>query len=174
MRGILFILFVGMLTSSSAQLYVLKDHRPDSAERYNVLYDSLPALADTFFRAFITSDLSNMKPFVPQLKYLKATLDTAAVEYREEQAVYRQQLLLRSLQKEYKKALKYAQKKDIKVHKLARGKTDFDYTKDEKENTFCYVTEHLTRRKHEYALKYLAIQLNGNWFVGNKLTFEEL
>lgn len=173
-RGLFVMILVGLLTSSSAQLYVLKDYRPDSADRYNLLYDSLPSMADTFYRAFVTGQLANVKPFVPQLRYLKATLDTAEVEYREEQALYRQQLLLRSLQKEFKKALKYIDKNAIKLNKLEVVKTNYAYDTDDKGNHFCYVTVYLKRRKHEYELKYLTIMLNNHWFVGDTLTFEEI
>ena len=61
-------------------------------------------MCDTFYRAFLTQNLSNLKPFIPQVKYLQATFDTLAIEYRREQVLYRQQLMLRLLQKDYKKA----------------------------------------------------------------------
>ena len=157
-----------------AQLYVLKDHRPDSAYRYNDLYDSLPAMCDTFYRAFITEDIQNLKPFVPQVKYLKSTFDTLAREYRGEQVLYRQQLMLRLLQKEYKKVLKYIRKNKIKLKKIERKSSSYEYGKDDDGNRFCYVTVRCVRRKHTYELKYLAILLNKNWFLGDDVTFVEI
>lgn len=163
-----------MAAYSQAQLYVLQDHRPDSAAQYNVLYDSLPAMCDTFYRAFVTEDLSNLKPFVPQLKYLRKTFDTMDIEYRPEQVVYRQQLMLRLLQKDYKKVLKYAKRNKINLKKIEQGEREYDYGKDEDGNRYCYVTVNAIRRKHTYELKYLAIMLNGHWFVGDELSFIEI
>ncbi len=153
---------------------MLQDHRPDSADQINIVYDSLPELCDTFYRAFITQNLTNLKPFVPQVKYLKATFDTLSIEYRPEQLVYRQQLMLRLLQKNYKKALKYATKYKIDLSKMEPTNHYYDYSKDQDGNTFCFVTVTTKRRKHTYELKYLAIMLNGNWFIGDELTFVEI
>lgn len=167
-------MFILFSVYGHAQLYVLQDHRPDTAEKINVIYDSLPAMCDTFYRAFLTQNLSSLKPFVPQVKYLRATFDTLAIEYRPEQAIYRQQLMLRLLQKDYKKALKYAEKNKINLKKIVPGESTFDYAKDEKGNRYCYVTVPLVRRKNRYELKYLAIVLNGHWFVGDELLLKEI
>tara|TARA_B110000902_G_C13866872_1_gene421302 strand:+ start:42 stop:569 length:528 start_codon:yes stop_codon:yes gene_type:complete len=174
MRNIILGIFILLSAYGQAQLYVLKDHRPDTAEKINVIYDSLPAMCDTFYRAFLTQNLSSLKPFVPQVKYLRATFDTLAIEYRPEQVLYRQQLMLRLLQKDYKKALKYAEKNKIHLKKIVLGESSYDYATDEKGNRYCYVTVLLTRRKNTYELKYLAIVLNGHWFVGDELTFKEI
>lgn len=174
MRRLIFGILLFTVAYGQAQLYVLQDHRPDSADQTNTLYDSLPALCDTFYRAFVTQNLTNLKPFVPQIKYLKATFDTLAIDYRPEQLVYRQQLMLRLLQKNYKKALKYATKNKLDLAKVEPTNRDYDYSKDQDGNTFCYVTVTAKRRKHTYELKYLAIMLNGNWFIGDELTFVEI
>lgn len=174
MRNFILGIVILLAGSSQAQLYVLQDQRPDSADKYNVLYDSLPAMCDTFYRAFLTQDLSNLKPFVPQLKYLKQTFDTMAIEYRPEQVVYRQQLMLRLLQKDYKKVLKYAERNKINLKKIENVEREYDYGKDDDGNRFCYVTVTAKRRKHTYELKYLAIMLNGHWFVGDELSFVEI
>lgn len=174
MRNLILGIFITLSAYSQAQLYVLKDHRPDTAEKFNVVYDSLPALCDTFYRAFITENLSNLKPFIPQVRYLRATFDTMAIEYRPEQVLYRQQLMLRLLQKDYKKALKYAERNKINLKKIEPGERTYNYGKDDSGNRYCYVTVKAIRRKHTYELKYLVIMLNGHWFVGDELTFVEV
>lgn len=174
MRSFILSILITLSVYSPAQLYVLQDHRPDTAEKINVVYDSLPALCDTFYRAFITENLSNLQPFVPQVRYLRATFDTMAIEYRPEQVVYRQQLMLRLLQKDYKKALKYAERNKINLKKIEPAGRTYRYGKDDDGNRFCYVTVKAIRRKHTYELRYLAIMLNGHWFVGDELTFVEV
>ncbi len=174
MRTFILSIFITLWAYSHAQLYVLKDHRPDTAEKFNVIYDSLPAMCDTFYRAFITENLSNLKPFVPQVKYLRSTFDTMAIEYRPEQVVYRQQLMLRLLQKEYKKALKYTERNKVNLKKIEPTERAYKYGKDDDGNKYCYVTVKAVRRKHTYELRYLAIMLNGHWFVGDELTFVEV
>ena len=46
--------------------------------------------------------------------------------------------------------------------------------KDEKGNSYCYVTMICKKKKHTYELKYAAIMLNGHWFVGDELSFKEV
>ncbi len=174
MRNLILGISISLSAYGNAQLYVLQDHRSDTAEKINLTYDSLPVMSDTFYRAFLTQNQSNIKPFVPQVKYLRATFDTLAIDYRFEQVLYRQQLMLRLLQKEYKKALKQVEKNNVNLKKLEKGKSSFKYAKDEKGNRYCYVSVPLTRRKNRYELKYLAIMLNGHWFVGDELILEEI
>lgn len=167
--------FISILVACAvqAQLYTLKDPKKDSADM-EVLYDSLPIMCDSFYAMLLKEDLGEMKNFVPRLKYLKSTFDTMAIEYREEQVVYRQQLLLRNLQKDYKKILKYADQSKLGLKRLEKEKTLYDFGRDEQGNKYCYVTVLCKKNKKEYELKYLAIMLNGHWFVGDELTLTKL
>lgn len=174
MRNFILGMFISVSAYGQAQLYVLQDYRSDTAKKVNVIYDSLPAMCDTFYRAFLTQDLSNLRPFVPQLKYLRATFDTLAIEYRTEQVLYRQQLMLRLLQKDCRKVFKYVAKEKMNLKKMVQEECSYNYAKDEKGNRYCYVTVKLTRRKKVYKLKYLAIVLNGHWFMGDDLTLKEI
>ena len=94
-------LYIFMATSIvvSAQLYELKNPKRDSANIIHY-YDRVPELADSFYVVFIKKDLNGIKKFVPNVRYLRATFDTLDIEYREEQVIYRQQMLLRGLQKD--------------------------------------------------------------------------
>ena len=168
--SIILLLFVA---STQAQLYVLKDsaqQKPDTQQ----LYTTLPEMCDSFYATFISNDMAGFKKFTPRVKYLKETFDTLAIEYREEQVLYRQQMLLRNLQRSYKKITKYTEKNKIKLNKIENSGTDYRYGEDEQKNRYCYITVYCTRKKHEYELKYLAIQLNGHWFVGDELSFSKL
>ena len=139
-----------------------------------VLYDSLPIMCDSFYVMLLREDLTKMKNFVPRMKYLKSTFDTMSIEYREEQVVYRQQMLLRNLQKDYKKILKYSEQSNLNIKRLEKEKTIYDYGQDEQENKYCYVTVLCKKNRKEYELKYLAILLNGHWFVGDELKLVKL
>jgi hypothetical protein len=131
-------------------------------------------MSDTLLRAIFREELTSLKPFVPEAKYLKATFDTLAIEYREEQVIYRQQLLYRSLQKDYKKILKYTEKSKLKLRRLEKGEVTYAYGVNEEGHRYCYVSTELKKRKHMYELKYLAIMLNGHWFLGDDLSFREI
>jgi len=173
LRTLQLCILLASFATTYAQLYELKDPSKDSAN-YQKLYDDLPEMCDSFYIMFVKQDIVGVKKFVPRVKFLRATFDTLSIEYREEQVVYRQQLLLRKLQKDYRKILKSAEKNKIIIKKIVRTVTDYAYGQDEDENRFCYVTVTCKRRKHEYELRYLAIILNSKWFVGDELSFEEI
>ena len=173
MRYFICFIFTLGVCALQAQLYTLKDPKKDITNM-EVLYDSLPIMCDSFYVMLLREDLTEMKKFVPRMKYLKSTFDTMAIEYREEQVVYRQQMLLRNLQKDYKNILKYSEQSNLNIKRLEKGKTIYEYGQDEQENKYCYVTVLCKKNRKEYELKYLAILLNGHWFVGDELKLVKL
>ncbi len=174
MKRFLYIALLLVSNLSFAQLYVLQDHRPDSNVGQPLLYDSLPVLVDSFYSEIKLQDISSMKKFVPTMRYLKATFDTLDVEYTDNKVLVRQQMLLRGLQKDYRKILKKNEKAKVKFRHLNLESTEYDFGEDEEGNRFCYVTMHLKKRKKEYEMRYIAIVLIDKWFIGDKLEFERV
>ena len=79
-----FFLFILVLVSVlvNAQLYVLKGQRKDSSAFNCILHKELPALCDTFYKAIAQMNPEIIKPFVPDVKFLKGTFDTMDIEFR--------------------------------------------------------------------------------------------
>ena len=171
-----FFLFILVLVSLlvNAQLYVLKGQRQDSSAFNCILHKELPALCDTFYKAIAQMNPEIIKPFVPDVKFLKGTFDTMNIEFRNDQVIFKHQMILRNLQRDYRKILKTTDRLKINFKKLTRTDLNYDYGKDEKENQYCYVTQYYQRRKHKYTLSFIAIMLNGHWFVGDELKFNVL
>ena len=82
MRYLICFIFTLGVCVLQAQLYTLKDPKKDIMNM-EVLYDSLPIMCDSFYVMLLREDLTEMKKFVPRMKYLKSTFDTMAIEYRE-------------------------------------------------------------------------------------------
>ena len=171
-RQFLLIAFIQISISTNAQLYVLKDQRPDTSKYNCILHKDLPVLCDTFHKAMVQLDFENLKSFVPDVKFLKETFDTLDIDFRNDQVLYRQQMIFRGLQRDHRKILKTIAKLDINLKKLIRTESDYVYGKDEKGNQYCYVTQYYQRRKHNYSMSFIAIKLNNYWFVGDDLKFE--
>ena len=171
-RQFLLIAFLQISILTNAQLYVLKDQRPDTFKYNCILYKNLPVLCDTFYKAMVQLNFENLKPFVPDVKFLKETFDTLDIDFRNDQVLYRQQMIFRGLQRDHRKILKTIAKLDINLKKLIRTELHYDYGKDEKGNQYCYVTQYYQRRKHNYSISFIAIKLNNYWFIGDDLKFE--
>lgn len=169
---LVFIIYTSVIVN--AQLYVLKGQRPDTSAFNCILHKKLPALCDTFYKAIADMNPEIIKLFVPDVKFLKGTFDTMDIEFRNDQVIFKQQMILRSLQRDYRKIVKTADKLKINLEKLTRTNLDYNYGKDEQGNQYCYVTQYYQRRKHKYTLSFIAIMLNGHWFVGDELKFNVL
>ena len=171
-RQFFLIAFIQISFLTNAQLYVLKDQRPDTSKYNCMLHEELPVLCDTFYRAISHLDFEILKPFVTDLKFLRENFDTLAINFRNDQVLYKQQLLLRVLQRDHHKIIKTLNKLDINFKKLIRTELDYNYGKDEKGNQYCYVTQYYQRRKQKYSISFIAIMLNNYWFFGDELKFD--
>jgi hypothetical protein len=165
---------LGITCKSYSQLYVLKDHRPDSNKITQLLFDSLEVMIDSFYIQLKYEDIGSIKKFVPTRKHLRATFDTLDVEYNENKVVVRQQMVLRGLQKDYHKILKKNKKAKVRFKTLTKKNIIYNYGVDKDGNEFCYITIELKKRKKEYELKFLAIRLIDKWFIGDELMFERV
>ncbi len=173
MNRLIFIaLSVLFSTTGFAQIYVLKDHRPDTTPKIQKLYDDLPELCDSFFSQLKFEEISRITAFLPEKSYLKATFDTLAINYNEANLLVKHQNLQLNLQKQYKKVLKQAAKHKLKLKHLEMKKVNYSYGKDDKGNEFCYVSMICNKRKYEYEIKFVAIKLLEKWFIVDELSMQ--
>lgn len=159
-------------TSGFAQVYVLKDHRPDTTPKVQKLYDNLPELCDSFFSQLKFEEVERITVFLPEKSYLKATFDTLDINYNEANLLVKHQNLQFNLQKQYKKMLKKAEKHKLKLKHLEKQSVNYAYGKDDKGNEFCYVSMICNKRKFEYEIKFVTIKLLEKWFIADELSME--
>lgn len=157
---------------SYGQLYVLKDHRPDSAKLVPHLFDSLPELCDSLDVHLKRDEGIHMKEYVPTFRFLKSTFDTLNVEYDDQKVIYRRQMLLQGLEKDYRKVRRTIEKDRLRWKGVERNAILYDYGRDEKGNRFCYVTVPYQKKKKKYELRFVSLQLMGKWFLADKFVFE--
>jgi hypothetical protein len=168
-RIFLMSLFFLLVFFSKAQLYVLKNAPSDSRSMKPVLFQDLPVLCDSFHTMLTRKDASSIKDFVPDVNYLKMTFDTLALDFRADQVIVKQQMILRGLQRDYRKIQKKLDALGIKFLKLGFDSISYRYGSDDNNNKYCYVTHHYSKRKNQFTISYIAIVLNDHWFVGDKL-----
>ena len=156
------------LVISQAQIYVLKDHRDSFATELR--YDSLPTLCDSFFSKVKLQDSRIIKQFVPTLESLKASIDTNATGFKESDLVFRQEFIQKKLEKLYAKSLKQAKKDNIKFKFYELSKKQYQFGKSEDGNEFCYVTLTCVKKKKTLNIRFLAIRLDGAWYMADDLS----
>ncbi len=153
---------------SSAQVYVLKDHR-DSFPA-DLIYDSLPTLCDSFYSKMRFQDVGIIKQFSPTLDYLKSSIDTVASGLKESDLIYRQKFIQQNLEKTYSKILKKAAKDNIRFKHYTLDKKQFQFGKTEDGNDFCYVTLKCSKKTKTLEVRFLAMKFNGAWFMVDELS----
>ena len=114
-RVYLSVCFLLCVWSTHAQLYVLQNQRQDSLAFDCILHQELPVLCDTFYKALCTQNSLNIKPFIPDIRFLKAMYDSLEINVRRDQILFRQQTIQRSLLRDYRRILKSAEKWNISL-----------------------------------------------------------
>lgn len=165
------ILLFGGLYTAQAQLYVLQDHRPDSMENVPYAFDTLSTLCDSLAVQLKRDETVKWKKYVPDFKYLKSTYDTLNVEYDDQKVIFRRQLMLEGLRRDFRKIEKHNEKERIRFRSFDLEKVEYDYGRDEYGNQYCYVSMIFKKRSKEYTLKFVALELRGQWFVADEMTF---
>lgn len=153
---------------ASSQIYVLKDHRDSTGERE--LFDSLPIMVDSFWSKLRFMESKIMKNFTPTFAHLKAAFDTLGVEYNQADLLIKQQLIEKKMTRKLHKSLKKAKKNKVKFKRFSKEKTNYNYGISKEGYEFCYVTIACKKKKTELNVKFLAMKLDGQWFIGDELS----
>ena len=167
-RLLMALVLVTFMAYSHGQIYVLKDHRDSIPEQS--LYDSLPVMADSFYQSLLMQNVRTIKNFVPTVSHLKSTFDTLDVKYNRADVLMKQQIMQKKLEHTYGKILKRAAKRKLTFKRYAVADKKFTYGSDANGNEFCYVTYSCKKNRKTMEISYLAIKLNGCWFVADELS----
>jgi len=167
MRTLILGILLLSISSASAQIYVLKDHRDSFIP--SKVYDSLPLLCDSFYSHLRFDDPLIMRLFSPTVEYLKMQLDSSHAELKESDYQVKQQQIELRLRKAYKKAIKQAGKDKVKFKHYLLSSKEYTFGKAENGNEFCYVTLVGKKKKKELRIRFLATKIEDAWFIVDEL-----
>jgi hypothetical protein len=154
---------------SHAQIYELKDHRPDTAKQEQQMYDSLPPLADSIWKLLVAEDLEGFARFAPTFDYLSVTFDSMQIENNPGVILVKQRYILHNFQKQFFKLKKNAAKSNVKLKFLENDSTKYQYGVNAQGHRYAYVTYYCKRKTKQYRIRFLAIRLRDYWFIGDEL-----
>lgn len=164
---ILLILLLGS-TAGFAQPRALKDHIKDTTDKV-MLCDTPTALADSFFSSIRSTQFEDMLRLTPSYKFMVKVKDSMDLELENTKMLYRQQSWNARVKKKHKKLLKAAKKNKINLKKIELIDKSFEYGYHPDGHRFCYVVLKCKRNRKEFFLKFLAVELNNYWFLGDEL-----
>lgn len=173
------LLFVLLLFSlgaytGMAQIYELKDHRPDTAVKKRFLADTTTVLADSVWYLLKTGQAVRFPDFTPTYEYLATTFDSLQIKNNPGVILVKQRYIPHNLQKQYLRMVKQAGKQKIKLSQLEWQRTEFEYGINDKGHHFAYVTFFCKRRNKDVKIKLLMIKLLDHWFMGDELSIQFL
>ncbi|MFY0644156.1 MAG: hypothetical protein JXR19_06795 [Bacteroidia bacterium] len=168
MRIICFILFLGVLTGKGiGQVYVLQDHRPQIDEVD--YYDSLQELSDSVYHRFINEDIAGIEMITPDTNALRYSLDSTYQEYATSDLLTRRAQIKIRLNKSLRQQYKSYRKNKVILGQFKKDKLTYKFGITPQGNEFCYVTIRCSRKKRKLNITFLALKIQGHWFLGDEL-----
>jgi len=167
----LIILCLFLLTASG--LYAQSDTiLSDTIQPKKWEFKTTRELADTAWWALKQKTNDDFMSLIPTLAVIKETFDS--LEIKNNPQVIR--LKYNYISHHVSKQLKFLQKK-AKVKKVKFKTSELDDVmikegKDDKGNAFAYVTLKSHKSSKEFTVKFVAMQLNKNWYIMDELKLE--
>lgn len=166
-----FVVFIGLMFQNALaqdpeyKPYQEKEER--KPERFSQ-FDSLALMVDSFFNEFKRKDYNLINKFIPDIAFIKILFDTLEVEYNAQKLAFRQQRYLRTAQVRYGKLHKKLKKKKYSPEKFVLEKVHYSYGMNENQVEYCYITLYCKEKKRSAEIRFLAVLLNGLWFLGDE------
>jgi hypothetical protein len=152
-----------------AQIYELKDHRPDTAKAVQLLYDTVPQMADSIWPLLVKEDYESFAKYTPSYEYLATTFDSMQISNNPGVILVKQRYILHNLQKQFFRLKKDAAKSKVKLKFLELDSTSYLYGLNQEGHPFAYVTYYCKRNNKRYHIRFLAIKIMDYWFMGDEL-----
>lgn len=170
-RIVLMIIGWFLLHSADAQIYVLKDHRPQKPKE--IRCDTVPELADSMFSALKKDDFDSIKIYLPDKEYLKASIDSLNPDMTSTMQDVRYQYLMGNMRARFKKFQKEMKKQRLRWKGVVLADREIEYGVHEDGHHYAYVTLKCIRKKKIFSVSFLAIKLRDKWFLGDELRLGE-
>jgi len=162
------ILFISFTTICKAQVVEEKD----SIIQKEWQFTSVLELADTAWWSLQKTTNTEFLSLTPSLKIIKATFDSLEIKNNPQVIRLKYNYISFKVSKQLKLLRKKAAKNKLKFKTCELEKINFKEGKDEKNNTFAYVHLECRKSKKTFRIKFVALQLNGYWYIVDELGLE--
>jgi len=135
-------------------------------------FSSIVELADTAWLALQKNTNTEFLSLVPSLKIIKATFDTLEIKNNPQIIKLKYNYISHKVSKQLKILRKKALRNKLKFKTCELEKINYKEGKDEKNNVFAYVHLECRKSKKTFRIKFVALQLNGFWYIVDELALE--
>ena len=163
-----FVFLLSLLQVALAQDTEDKDSLPPKEWQFTSVVD----LADTAWWALQKNTNTEFLTLVPSLKIIKATFDSLEIKNNPQVIKLKYNYISYKVSKQLKLLRKKASRNKLKFKTCELEKVNYKEGKDDKNNTFAYVHLECRKSKKTFRIKFVALQLNGYWYIVDELMLE--
>ena len=129
-------------------------------------------LAETAWWALQQKTKDDFISLIPTLVILKETFDSLEIKSNPQVIRIKYNTINFRVTKQLKVLNAKAKANKLKFKTCEKDKVKIEEGKDEKENAFAYITLFCHKSKREFTIKFVALQLNNNWYIVDELKLE--
>ncbi|MCB9252256.1 MAG: hypothetical protein H6605_07290 [Flavobacteriales bacterium] len=159
----MFLFFQGFC--AKAQYEVPKDTLPVKEWKIN----SAVELGDTVWWALQQKTTDELLGLTPDLKVIRATFDSLEIKNNPQLIKLKYNYIRFNIKKQVKNLNKKAKRNNLKFKTSELESIRYKEGKDEKNNAFAYVYLECRKGKKTFKIKFVALQLNNNWYLTDEL-----
>jgi hypothetical protein len=168
-RKLLFFLILFVTLKSFAQT---EEEVKDTVIQKEWGFKTTQDLADTAWWALQQKATADFMSLVPTLAIIKETFDSLDIKKNPQIIRIKYNNIYFRITKQLKVLNAKAKTNKLKFKTCEKDKVEIKEGKDDKGNAFAYITINCHKSKRQFAIKFVALQLNNNWYVLDELKLE--
>ncbi|MFM9945670.1 MAG: hypothetical protein ACKVQB_10610 [Bacteroidia bacterium] len=133
---------------------------------------SAEQLADTAWWALQQKSTTDFLSLIPTLEKIKETFDSLDIKKNPQIIKIKYNTIFYKVTKQLKFLNTKAKVNKIKLKTCERDTIKIEEGKDEKGNTYAYITIKCHKGKRDFAIKFVALKLLENWYILDELKLE--
>ncbi len=166
---LLFFLILFLSLKSFAQT---EEEEKDTVIQKEWGFKTTQDLADTAWWALQQKTTADFMSLVPTLAIIKETFDSLEIKNNPQIIKIKYNNIYFRVTKQLKVLNAKAKTNKLKFKTCEKDNAEIKEGKDSKGNAFAYITIKCHKGKREFLIKFVALQLNKNWYIVDELKLE--
>ncbi len=169
MRNYLICFLLCFNFSSFAQI---EEEPEDTLVQKSLGISTTQQLADSAWWALQQKTTKEFMSLTPTLAIIKETFDSLDIKNNPQAIRIKYNVIYYRVSKQLKILNIKAKAYKLKFKTCEKDKVEIAEGKDEKGNAFAYITINCHKGKNEFTIKFVALELNKNWYIVDELKLE--
>jgi hypothetical protein len=175
MRIIPLFLFLILTSTAYSQDFSQYEKEEEAVAKIaRIQCDTVPALADSIYKAIKTRKFAEIEKYTPSLENLMATYDSLEIEGTIKMVRIKHNYLVVNLKKQHVVMLKKAKAYKVNLRTVVKIEQSISYSETDDGHRYAEVLYLVKKGKKKYIISFLAIELLDIWYIGDHLKIRRL